>query len=92
YISSAKDLSNRLARYYRPSELIRIKGSLIHRALLKYDYENFSIYILKTYNSSELIIREQNYINLLKPIYNIFKFAHSSQGYMHNEETRKIMS
>jgi len=92
YIGSANNLSNRLSRYYRPSELTRIKGSLIHKALLKYGHKSFSVYILEICKYNELISREQYYFNLLKPIYNILKLASSSQGYIHNEETRKIMS
>jgi hypothetical protein len=45
-------------RYYRPSELTRIKGSLIHKALLKYKHNKFSVYILETYESDKLISRK----------------------------------
>jgi group I intron endonuclease len=92
YIGSAKDLSNRLARYFRPSELVRVKSSLIHRALLSYGHNSFSVYILETCYSNELIIREQYYLDLLLPIYNVLKLAYSSQNYLHSEDTKKMMS
>lgn len=92
YIGSAKDLSNRLARYYRSSELNRIYGSLINRAILTYGYSKFSIYILETCNQEELIIREQYYFDLLIPIYNVLKFAASTKDHIHSEKTKQIIS
>jgi group I intron endonuclease len=92
YIGSAKDLSNRLARYYRQSELIRVKGSLIHKALLTYGHSKFTVYILETCNNDELIIREQYYLDLLTPIYNILKLAYSSKNYLHTDDTKILIS
>jgi group I intron endonuclease len=92
YIGSAQDLSNRLARYYRPSELVRSKESLIHKALLGYGHAQFTIYILETCESKDLILREQYYFDLFSPLYNLLKFAASSKGYKHTEQTRKLMS
>jgi group I intron endonuclease len=92
YVGSAKDLSNRLARYYRSSELTRIYGSLIHRALLTHGHDKFTIYILETCNPEDLIIREQFYFDLLLPIYNVLKFAASTQGRMHSERTKNKIS
>lgn len=52
----------------------KIKGSIvIYRALLKYGHSSFSLDILEYCESSVLIVREQYYINLLKPEYNIKK-------------------
>jgi len=79
YVGSAKDLNNRLARYYRPSELIRVKSSLIYRALMLYGHTNFSLIILETCSIKDLIEREQYYLNLFTPMYNILKFAASSK-------------
>lgn len=92
YIGSAKDLSNRLARYYRVHELNRVSSSLIHKALLTHGHKEFTLYILETCSPEDLILREQYYFNLLTPIYNILKFASSSKGYTHTEQVRKIMS
>jgi group I intron endonuclease len=92
YIGSAIDLSNRLARYYRPSELTRVNSSLIHKALLTHGHDKFTIYILETCNSKDLVVREQYYFNLLTPIYNILKFASSSKGYSHTEQARRVIS
>jgi group I intron endonuclease len=92
YIGSAMNLANRLARYYRPSELNRIHGSFIHKALLTYGHDKFSVYILETCYPEELMIREQYYFEELLPVYNILKFAASSKGYKHSEESKITMS
>ena len=39
-----------------------------------------------------IIKREQYYIDVLKPKYNILKLAGSSLGFKHKEETKKLMS
>ena len=64
----------------------------INRALLKSGYSDFSITILEYCEISDLIKREQYYIDLLKPEYNILKIAGSLLGFKHSEESRVKMS
>jgi len=73
YVASSISLSNTFSIYYSLGSLKReVKGSIIiYRALLKYGYSNFSLHILEYCEPSILIKREQYYINLLKPEYNI---------------------
>lgn len=92
YVGSAKDLSNRLARYYRSSELNRIKGNLIYASLLAYGHDNFSLYILEFTTKDNVLEREQYYFDLFIPTYNLLKFASSSASYQHTEEAKKLMS
>ena len=61
--------------------------SLICKALLKYGYSGFKLEILEYCAESEVLNREQYYIDLLKPEYNILKIAGSTLGYKHTEET-----
>jgi len=61
--------------------------SAIYRALLKYGYSSFSLEILEYCEESLVISREQYYMDLLNPEYNILKKAASSLGYKHSEET-----
>jgi group I intron endonuclease len=65
---------------------------LISRALKKYGHENFSIEILEYCSVENLLKREQYYIDLSKPEYNILQKAGSSLGYKHTEETKAKMS
>lgn len=61
---------------------------LIYKALLAYGFDGFTLEILEYCESSDLIKREQHYINLLKPEYNILKIAGSVLGVKRSEETK----
>jgi group I intron endonuclease len=50
-------------------------------------YQNFRLEILEYCAKSKTIQKEQFYIDLLKPVYNILTKACSSLGYKHSEET-----
>lgn len=78
YIGSAIHLSNKFSSFYNLSSLTsQVKGSIIiYRAILKYGYKNFSLDILEYCESNMLIEREQYYINILKPEYNILGSKH----------------
>lgn len=60
---------------------------LIHKALLKYGYSAFRLEILEYCDIGLLIEREQYYLNLLKPEYNILTIAGSSLGFKHSPAT-----
>ena len=90
YVGSSVDLSYRLKQYYSVTYLNRKKSvSSINRALVKYGHSNFKLEILEYCETNRLIIleREQYYIDLLKPEYNILKIAGSPLGYKHTEES-----
>jgi len=66
---------------------------LINKALLKYGYSNFKIEILEYCEPSKCIEREQYYIDLLKPEYNISLTARAPMtGRNHSELTKIKMS
>lgn len=95
YIGSAIDLSNRLRVYYsfKLMKNILIKGSSpIYSAILKYGYENSNLEILEYCKADELLVREQYYLDLLIPEYNIFKIAGSRLGSKATYETKKAIS
>jgi hypothetical protein len=94
YIGSAINLSNRFKNYYNKAYLEReiIKNnSMIYKAILKHGYSSFKLDILEYCNSNVLIEREQYYFDLLKPKYNILKFARSLTGFKHSKATIKLM-
>lgn len=86
YIGSGTDLNRRLSTYFSEKKL-NSNSRPIQEALLKYGHSNFNLEILEYCPQSELINREQYYLNLLVPDYNILKYAYSSLGYKHTEET-----
>jgi len=95
YIGSSKNLSNRFKSYFNLSYISRVKNNLtISRALIKYGYDNFRVEIFEYCdNSKEIILnREQYYMDLLKPTYNIEKLAGSSLGRKVSEDTKFLIS
>jgi len=93
YVGSSVDLYRKFTNYYNIKYIIRTaKSSLICRALLKYSYSKFELDILEYCDPVNLIAREQYYIDLLKPEYNILKVAGSLFGYKHTEKTLAKMS
>lgn len=88
YIGSSTSLYRRFRNYFSLEYIKNVRGSsLICKALLKYGFYNFSLDILEYCESSDLIKREQYYIDLLKPEYNILKVAGSNFGYKHRKDT-----
>lgn len=88
YVGSSVDIYRIFMQYYNIRYLTRASEfSLICKALLKYGYSNFQLEILEYCDPSEVILREQYYIDLLNPEYIILKLAGSSFGYKHNIES-----
>ncbi len=74
YVGSSVDLSKRLYRYYSLAHIIaQSEFSLICKALVKYGYSTFSFEILEFCDRKDVLVREQYYIDLLEPEYNILK-------------------
>lgn len=86
YVGSALNLTNRLSKYFsfRFKRNILNSKSRINNSLLKYGYNKSRIDILEYCESKDLITREQYYMDLLEPEYNILKKAGSSLGYKHS--------
>lgn len=100
YIGSA--ITNRLNVRFRYHCVSQTGGSLIVKAIRKYGLNAFEFYILKYFDGFvhkedlkkshlALLKIETNYINLLKPKYNILIEAGSSIGYKHTKETIDLM-
>ena len=84
YIGSSISLDIRFSNYYSLAYLKRKVGkgsSIIYNSLLKHGYNNFSLDILEYCEPSILIKREQYYLDILKPEYNILKIAGSLYGF-----------
>lgn len=95
YIGSSVNLARRLRVYYDFSYLsVRIKSSksLIYSAILKHGYSNFQLEILEYCTKENAISREQYFIDLCKPEYNLNPVAGSRLGSTYSEESRLKMS
>jgi len=95
YIGSSSNLGERFYRYfninYLIKTLVRTKSS-IYSSLLKNGYSNFKLEILEYCEKTDLLSREQYYIDKTNPAYNILLTAYSSLGFKHTEDTKNKMS
>lgn len=90
YVRSLVNLGYRISSYLSPNYLRKrtsVYKSKIYNALLTYVYDNFCLEILEYCDKSSIIKREQFYIDLIKPEYNILTKAGSSLGFKHSKET-----
>lgn len=92
YIGSAKCLRHRFTshKYTLTNQKNNSLGLL--RAINKYGIKNFTLFVLETTTLDLLIEREQFYIDVLKPKYNMRKIAQSNLGMKHTEETKLKIS
>jgi group I intron endonuclease len=89
-IGFSVDLGRRFKQYYNAYRLLTgLEKRPISNALLKYGYSNFSLEILEYCDLYDTIQREQYFIDLLKPQYNILQVEGSSLGYLHSADTKK---
>jgi group I intron endonuclease len=94
YVGSSINLASRM-RNYLNNTFLKSKQNFnmpIVKALLKYDQSNFTLLIMEYVETESLTIRETYYITLLIPYYNVLKQGYSSLGYIHTEETKKLLS
>ena len=88
------NLRRRFLEYYNINRLeteTKKNNSLIYKAILKYGYSNFKLDILEYCKPNLVSEREQYYLNLFEPEYNILKFARSMTGFKHSIATIKKM-
>lgn len=93
YIGSSKNIANRMKNYLNKANLKSKQNSNmpIIKALLKYGYNNFSLWIIEYVPINKLSIRETYYITNIIPYYNVLKEGYSSIGFKHTEETKKLL-
>lgn len=100
YVGSAINLSKRLFAYYSKSNITN-KKSYIYNALFLHSHSSFNLTILEYIDISNLdntkikkllLEREQHYIDMFNPEYNILKVAGNSLGFKHSEDILDKMS
>lgn len=68
YVGSSIDLSKRFSQYFSRKVLLNRRFvSIIYQAILKYKHENFKLEILEYCDKKDVLVREQFYLDLLKP-------------------------
>jgi group I intron endonuclease len=92
YIGSSASIGGVISRWkFHKSELLKNKHKNGHlqNAWNKYGERNFQFSILEFCNKKECLNREQYYMDLLKPEYNIYKVAGSPLGRIVSEQTKE---
>jgi len=95
YIGSGVNLSKRLSYYYSRQYMktkLKRSKSLIYSSILIHGLSNFKLEILEYCEPRYVISREQYFLDLLKPKYNILPTAGSNLGFKHSEETKALIS
>lgn len=94
YVGSSMNLASRMRNYLNKAFLKSKQNANmpITKALLKYEYSNFSLLILEYVELVNLTARETFYITHIIPYYNVLKQGYSSLGYIHTQETKKLLS
>ncbi|MGR3179409.1 MAG: GIY-YIG nuclease family protein [Candidatus Anammoxibacter sp.] len=90
YIGSAKNFNIRWKEHIKRLKRKNHHSIILQNAWNKYGEQSFDFQIIEyVQDVSKLIDREQYYLDLIKPKYNICKYAYSSLGRKPTEETRK---
>lgn len=86
YIGSSTSLHVRMYTYFSLRSLAK-SNRPIDRALLKHGFSKFRLEILEYCSYKDVLKREQHYLDLYKPHYNIATVAGSTLGYKHSQES-----
>jgi group I intron endonuclease len=88
YVGSSINLSNRLLDYMQPAYLAQSTNRPILRALVKFGLINFYFIVLETCHKTDVLRREQYWLDFLGPEYNISPTAGSTLGVPLSKEAR----
>jgi len=89
YIGQTKNLHGRIKEYGNSRHLYYHRSSTIARMIRNFGWNNFSFTILEHCDINKLREREQFYINLYKPQYNIRTLTHKSDSRDSSSNRRK---
>lgn len=87
YIGSGLNLTNRLNDYFQDWYYKDRINLPIVRAILKYGMGNFALLILDFTDQENTLVKEQFWLDKLKPDYNILTRAANSSGFKHSAES-----
>ena len=77
YVGKSKNLFERFKNYYWQSYVVTKYNTNINRAFSKYGLSNVSVTLLEYCEKKDLGLREQHYIDKIKPQYNIRKSVYN---------------
>jgi group I intron endonuclease len=87
YIGSTATLSKRAARHQSEVAQGKVSCPRFYNAVRKYGWSQYQFGVLEyVSNTSDLIMREQYFLDLILPYYNVNKLAGSMRGFKHSVE------
>lgn len=92
YVGSSINLYNRLRQHKNSLYKSCHENQILNRSVSKYGIDNFSFKILKyifIIDKEILSKKEQYYIDILNPKYNILKDAYRNSSYKHTKEAKE---
>lgn len=94
YVGSSSNIARRMAYYFSLASLRHPSNNnmVICQALLKYNHSSFSLMVLEYCEVSNLLHREQYWIDTLNPNYNVLRYAYNFFGYKPTPESILLMS
>lgn len=92
YIGQTYDKLKRFSEHRKTLRTGKHCNRLLQRAYYKYGETNFIFIVLENCELETLISKEQHWINILKPEYNLAPVAGSQLGYKHTNEAKANMS
>ena len=93
YIGSSVSVANRFSKHLSDlrkglSGCRRLAAAWKHHGEMAFEF----LLLEEVEDRSQLVVREQHYLDTLSPEYNIMKKAYSAMGNRHTEESRRKMS
>lgn len=92
YVGKSNDLFTRFRQYQSKLHKVDKYNTNINRAFSKFGPSNFTVTLLEYCEKQDLGIREQYYIDKIKPQYNVRKSVHKTQNTkaVKKDEKKKI--
>ena len=85
YIGSSADIPRRLFEHRRLLNAGRHHSPRLQYTWSKYGEAAFALYVLEDCGKNELLIREQEYLDAFRPVFNVCLIAGSRRGSKHSE-------
>ena len=86
YVGSSIKLRQREVRHFKDLRNGTHHSIILQRAVNKYGIDNFHFLLIEECGIKEVVVREQYWMDLLQPLYNVAKIAGSNVGVKHTLE------
>lgn len=92
YIGSSIDIHDRWLQHKSGLNNNKHHSPILQNHVNKYSINDFNIFVLEICTKENLLVREQYYLDKLKPKLNCLKFAGNPTGHLCSEETKRKIS